>query len=280
MSPKRTSTAAAAALAPDRIQAAFDRCKAAGEGALVTYVMGGDPDPATSKAMALACVEGGADLLELGVPFSDPIADGPTIQAAAQRALARGTTLDDVLDVARAVRARSQIPIALMGYLNPLIAAGAEPLMARCTEAGVDALIIPDLLPEEAGLLAPAAQAAGVKLVYLLAPTSNPTRVANAVKAASGFLYFVSVTGVTGAQQAVADEIRPLVEKVRKATSLPVVIGFGVSTPEQARTLSPLADGVVVGSAIVKKIAEGGSRAERSARVARYVRSLKKALRR
>ncbi len=265
-------------MAPDRVQAAFERRRAAGQPALVAYVMGGDPDPVASREMALACVEGGADLLELGVPFSDPIADGPTIQAAAQRALASGTTLDDVLGVARAVRARSEIPIALMGYLNPLLARGPERLVQGCVEAGVDALIIPDLLPEEAGVLAPVAAAAGVKLVYLLAPTSNPARVEAATRAATGFLYFVSVTGVTGAAHAVASDIGPLVAAVRGRTSLPVVIGFGVSTPAQARELGPLADGVVVGSAIVRRIAEGGSRKARAGRVVRFVRSLKRAL--
>ncbi|HYD42430.1 MAG TPA: tryptophan synthase subunit alpha [Anaeromyxobacter sp.] len=263
----------------DRLQTAFDRCRAAGESALVTYVMGGDPDPATSLAMALACVAGGADVLELGVPFSDPIADGPTIQAAAQRALARGTTLDDVLDIAAKVRARSQIPIALMGYLNPMIARGVDRLVAGCKAAGVDALIVPDLLPEEAGELAAAAAAGGVKLVYLLAPTSNPARVQAAARAATGFLYFVSVTGVTGARATVPAEIGPMVAAIRKATPLPVVIGFGVSSPEQAKALGPLADGVVVGSAIVNRIAEGGTRAVRAERVTRFVRSLKRALR-
>ncbi len=273
-SPARTSDPAV-----DRIQSAFARCRDAGESALVTYVMAGDPDPATSLAMALACVEGGADLLELGVPFSDPIADGPTIQAADQRALARGTTLQDVLDIAAKVRARSQIPIALMGYLNPMIAGGVDALVAGCARAGVDALIVPDLLPEEAGLLAPAAAAAGVKLVYLLAPTSNAARVEAAARAATGFLYFVSVTGVTGARRELPPEIGSMVGAVRRATSLPVVIGFGVSSPEQARALGPLADGVVVGSAIVNRIAEGGSRAVRAERVTRFVRSLKRALR-
>jgi tryptophan synthase alpha chain len=268
----------AQAASADRIAAAFARCREAGTSALVTYVMGGDPDLATSRAMALACVEGGADLIELGVPFSDPIADGPTIQAAAERALAAGTRLDDVLEVARAVRARSDVPIALMGYLNPLVAHGAEALVHRCAEAGVDALIIPDLLPEEAELLAGPAAAAGVRLVFLLAPTSDAERIAAAARAATGFLYFVSVTGVTGARKAVADEIAPQVAAVRSAASLPVVIGFGVSTPEDARALAPLADGVVVGSAIVRKIAEGGTRNDRARRVVRLVRSLKSAL--
>jgi tryptophan synthase alpha chain len=267
------------ATAVDRLQTAFERCRAAGGPALVTYVMSGDPDPATSLAMALACVAGGADVLELGVPFSDPIADGPTIQAAAQRALARGTTLDRVLDIAAQVRARSQIPIALMGYLNPMIARGVDRLMAGCRKAGVDALIVPDLLPEEAGELAAAARSAGVKLVYLLAPTSNPARVEAAARAATGFVYFVSVTGVTGARRTVPAEIGPMVAAIRKATPLPVVIGFGISSPEQAKALGPLSDGIVVGSAIVSRIAEGGTRAARAARVTRFVRSLKRALR-
>jgi tryptophan synthase alpha chain len=277
MSPLRTPAAPEPAV--DRIQSAFARCRDAGESALVTYIMGGDPDPTTSLAMALACIEGGADLLELGLPFSDPIADGPTVQAAAQRALARGTTLDDVLEVAAKVRARSQVPIVLMGYLNPMLARGADRLMAGCKKAGVDALIVADLLPEESDMLAPAAAAAGVKLIYLLAPTSNPARVEAAVRVAGGFLYFVSVTGTTGARHSVPAEIGPLVAAVRKATPLPVVIGFGVSTPDQARELGPLADGVVVGSAIIQRIAEGGARAVRAERVVRFVRSLKRALR-
>jgi len=279
MTPLAPPPAHPEAPAPDRIRTAFDRCRSAGESALVTYVMGGDPDPSTSLSMALSCVEGGADLLELGVPFSDPIADGPTIQAAGQRALARGTTLEDVLAIAAKVRARSQIPIALMGYLNPMIAGGVDRLLAGCAGAGVDALIVPDLLPEEAGLLAPAAASRGVRMVYLLAPTSNPARVEAAARAATGFLYFVSVTGVTGARRELPPEIGPMVAAIRRATPLPVVIGFGVSSPEQARALGGLADGVVVGSAIVGRIAEGGSRAARAERVTRFVRSLKRALR-
>jgi tryptophan synthase alpha chain len=264
----------------DRLAAAFARCREAGEAALVTYVMGGDPDLATSKAMALACVEGGADLLELGVPFSDPIADGPTIQHAAERALRSGTTSADVLSVAAAVRARSEVPIALMGYLNPILAHGPERFARDCADAGVDALIVPDLLPEEADELARTFGARGVRTVFLLAPTSGPERIERAARAATGFLYFVSVTGVTGARRPVADEIGPIVKAVRARSPVPVVIGFGVSSPGAARDLAPLADGVVVGSAIVERIAAGGSRRERAERVARFVRSLKRALRR
>jgi tryptophan synthase alpha chain len=264
----------------DRIAAAFDRCRAAGEAALVTYVMAGDPDRTTSAAMALACVEGGADVLELGIPFSDPIADGPTIQHAAERALRAGTTTRDVLAVAAAVRARSGVPIALMGYLNPILAHGPERFAADCARAGVDALIVPDLLPDEADELARTFGAHGVRTVFLLAPTSGDERIAAAARAATGFLYFVSVTGVTGARRPVAEEIGPRVQRIRERSPVPVVVGFGVSSPETARALAPLADGVVVGSAIVERIAAGGTRAARAARVKRFVASLKRAVRR
>jgi tryptophan synthase alpha chain len=267
-----------AAAAPDRIRAAFDRCRAAGESALVAYVMGGDPDVATSKAMALACVENGADLLELGVPFSDPSADGPTLQRAAERALAAGTSTAEVIEIAAAVRARSDVPIALMTYLNPVLAHGVERFARDCGRAGVDALIVPDLLPEEAGEIAPVLAARGVRTVFLLAPTSGPERVEAAARAATGFLYFVSVTGVTGARKAAASDIRAQVAAVRARSAVPVVVGFGVSSPEEARALGKLADGVVVGSAIVSRIAEGGSRAARAGRVGKFVRSLKRAL--
>jgi tryptophan synthase alpha chain len=264
--------------AADRIAVAFSRCRAKGEAALVTYVMAGDPDVATSKAMAVACVEGGADLVELGIPFSDPIADGPTIQHAAERALAAGTTTRDVLAVASHLRSRSDVPIALMGYLNPILAHGVDRFAEDCERAGVDALIVPDLLPEESADIAPPLAARGVRTVFLLAPTSGPERIAAAARAASGFLYFVSVTGVTGGRRSAPAEIGPKLEAVRAASAVPVVIGFGVSTPADARALGKLADGVVVGSAIVKRIAEGGTRAARAARVRRFVASLKRAL--
>lgn len=272
----RTRTAAP----PDRIRAAFQRRRAAGEAALVTYVMGGDPDVASSKAMALACVEGGADLLEIGIPFSDPIADGPTIQHAAERALASGTTTAGVLSVAAAVRARSEVPIALMGYLNPILAHGITRFAGDCEKAGVDALIVPDLLPEEADEIGPVLAAHGVRTVFLLAPTSGPERIEAAARAATGFLYFVSVTGVTGARRALPSEVGSKVAAIRRRSKVPVVVGFGVSTPEQASALGRLADGVVVGSAIVERIAAGGARSARAARVTRFVRSLRSALRR
>jgi tryptophan synthase alpha chain len=274
-------TAAAPELsAPSRIDATFAACRARGEAALVTYVMGGDPDLATSRAMALACVEGGADLLEIGMPFSDPIADGPTIQRAAERALAAGTRAADCIELAAGVRARCAAPIALMGYVNPVLAYGEERFVEDCARAGVDALILPDLPPEESADLARLARARGVATVFLLAPTSTPERRRAACAAASGFLYFVSVTGVTGARRAVSDDLAPALRAVREESPVPVVVGFGVSTPAQARALAGLADGVVVGSAIVSRVAEGGARRVRAERVRRFVRSLKRATRR
>jgi tryptophan synthase alpha chain len=262
----------------ERIQEAFQRCRAEGRGALVTYVMGGDPDVAGSARMALACVDGGADLLEIGVPFSDPIADGPTIQLAAERALRHRTSPRDCLAVVRAVRRRSQVPVALMGYLNPLLAAG-EGFLAEAAEAGVDALIIPDLLPEESAELAAGAARHGLALVFLVAPTSTPARVEAAARAATGFVYFVSVTGVTGARAELPADLAGKVAAVRAASRVPVVIGFGVSGPEQAAALGRLADGVVVGSAIVSRVAAPGPVAARAGRVSRFVRTLAKALR-
>jgi tryptophan synthase alpha chain len=274
------STATQPSPAPHRIARAFAACRARGEAALVTYVMGGDPDLVTSLEMALACARGGADLLEIGVPFSDPIADGPTIQRAAERSLAAGTTAADCLALAAAVRARSEIPIALMGYVNPMLAYGEERFLRDCAKAGVDALIVPDLPPEEAGRFGELARARGVALIFLLAPTSTPTRRAAACAAARGFLYFVSVAGVTGARKALPADLAPKLAAVRAESPVPVVIGFGISTPAQAKALAPLADGLVVGSAIVNRIAEPGSRKARAERVATYVRSLKRAMKR
>jgi tryptophan synthase alpha chain len=265
---------------PDRIQAAFDAAARRGSAALVTYVMAGDPDLATSRDMALACAAGGADILEIGMPFSDPIADGKTIQAAGERALRSGTNVAACLRLAAEVRRRTAAAIALMGYVNPVLAYGEERFLDDCAAAGVDALILPDLPPEEASSFRVAAAKRGVKLVFLLAPTSTPARVAAACDAATGFVYFVSVTGVTGARASLPTDLGAKVAAVRKRSPVPVVVGFGVGTPAQARAVGKLADGVVVGSAIVQRIAESGSRKARADRVRRFVASLSRALRR
>ncbi len=264
----------------DRIATMFDAARAREEAVLVTYLMAGDPDLATSKAAAAACAEAGADLIEIGMPFSDPIADGPTIQRAAERALASGTTVADALAVAAHVRARSNVRIALMGYVNPVLAYGLERFFTDGAAAGVDAIILPDVPPEEADELGRLAEAAGVKTVFLLAPTSTEPRRRAAAAAATGFLYFVSVTGVTGARKALPADLAAQVAAVRAASLVPVVVGFGVSTPAQAHDVARLADGVVVGSAIVSRLAEKGSRKARADRVRRFVKALKRAMRR
>jgi len=264
----------------DRTRQAFLGARERGEAALVTYVMAGDPDLATSRAMALACAEGGADVIELGMPFSDPIADGRTIQAAGERALAAGTGVEDCLRLATEVRRGTGAAIALMGYVNPILAFGEARFLDRCAASGVDAVIVPDLPPEEAVDFRRLAAERGVATVFLLAPTSTDGRVAEACSAATGFVYFVSVTGVTGARRELPLDLAGKVAAVRARSPVPVVVGFGVSTPAQAAEVGRLADGVVVGSAIVERIARGGTRGERAGRVRRFVASLRKALRR
>ena len=262
---------------PERVAAAFAARRARGEAALVAYVMGGDPDLRASREVALACAEGGADILEIGVPFSDPIADGPTIQAAGERALAAGTTPARVIRLAAAVRRRTEIPIALMGYLNPVLAFGEARFLDGCARAGVDALILPDLPPEEAGEIGRLARERGVGTVFLLAPTSTEARRAAACAASTAFVYFVSVTGVTGARKTLPQDLSAQLAATRAVSPVPVVVGFGVSTPEQARALGRLADGVVVGSAIVSRAAAARGRAGRAVR--RFVGSLARAMR-
>lgn len=260
---------------PDRVAAAFAACRAEGRAAFVAYVMAGDPDPDASVAAALACVEGGADLVELGVPFSDPIADGPTIQKAALRARAAGTTLATCLDVARRVRERADAPLVLMGYLNPILAFGEDAFFAACAAAGVDAALVPDLPPEHAAPLQAPARARGVHLPFLLAPTSTDARIASVAAAATGFVYYVSVTGVTGARAELPADLAARLALVREKSPVPVVAGFGLSTPEQVAAVGRRADGVAVGSAIVARVAEGGGADAIAARVRDYVRALR-----
>jgi len=264
----------------ERVARAFRSAAERGEAALVTYLMAGDPDLGTSRAMALACAEGGADVIEIGMPFSDPIADGKTIQAAGERALRAGTGVAECLELAAAVRRKTDAALALMGYLNPVLSRGEASFLDGCVQAGVDAVILPDLPPEEAGEFRRLAGERGVATVFLLAPTSTERRVAEVCAAASGFVYFVSVTGVTGARRLLPRDLGAQVAAVRARSSVPVAVGFGVSSPEQAGEVAQLADGVVVGSAIVERIARGGPLRERSARVRRFVASLKKAVRR
>jgi len=268
-------------LSKARIDARFAALKAEGRAAFVGYVMAGDPDAAVALSILKGLPAAGADLIELGFPFSDPMAEGPPIQRAAQRALAGGMTLKGALDLVRGFRAGDQTtPLILMGYMNPLVTWGVGAFARDAAEAGVDGLIVVDCPPEEAGPLADALDAAGVSLIRLATPTTDDARLKVVVRRTSGFVYYVSVAGVTGVKEADAATVAPHVERVRKASGLPVAVGFGIKTPERASAIARVADAVVVGSALVDEVAEALKMNEDvTARVLSKVNSLSKAVR-
>ena len=266
----------------DRLATRFAACAAEGRAALVTFVTAGDPDLVTSAQVVRALAQAGADVIELGVPFTDPMADGPAIQAGNLRALAAGTTLARVLDLVRDVRTTdSATPLVLMGYFNPLLAYGIDRFAADASAAGVDGLIVVDLPPEEDAELRPALAAHGLHLVRLATPTTDDARLPRVLDGASGFLYYVSVAGVTGTSSAEDADIVAAVARLKAATDLPVAVGFGIRTPAQAAAVARHADGVVVGSAIVSLIADAhAARANDIAdRVGSFVKSLSDAVR-
>ncbi|MDE2301494.1 MAG: tryptophan synthase subunit alpha [Sphingomonadales bacterium] len=226
--------------------------------ALVTFVTAGDGDTA---AILDALVAGGADVIELGMPFTDPMADGPAIQAANLRALGAGTTTADIFRIAAGFRARHATPLVLMGYANPMLARGSDWFAQQCAKAGVDGVICVDIPPEEDGDLGPALRARGIALIRLATPTSDAARLPAILEGSSGFLYYVSVAGITGKQQAVQASIEEAVARLKAATALPVAVGFGVRHPEQAAAIARVADGVVVGSALVELVAQHGAEA-------------------
>jgi tryptophan synthase alpha chain len=259
-----------------RIASAFERARTESRKVLVAYLCAGDPSLAHTEKAVPALAAAGADIIELGVPFSDPIADGPVIQAAAQRALDGGTTPGQVLElVARLRQSGVAAPLVLMGYLNPIVAMGLEAFCAAAAKAGVDGLIVPDLPVDEADELAAAASSKGLDLVLLAAPTTTPERLARIGAMTRGFLYYVSVTGVTGGRAQLPDDLPAQLAEARKASRVPVAVGFGVSTPEQARTLGAHADAVVVGSALVKQLHDDGGAPDG---IAARVRALAEAL--
>jgi len=240
--------------APGRLEAAFHgHDKAA---ALMPYLMGGFPDLDSSRAAGEACAAAGADILELGVPFSDPLADGPVIHAAGTAALAAGARMDGVLSVCEALSSR--LPVVLMAYSNPVLGSGAGEYARRAAEAGAAGLIVPDLPHDEAGELREACDAAGLALVPLVAPTTTPERVSAIGADARGFVYTVALAGTTGEREELAPGLTDTVARVREASQVPVAVGFGISTPRQARQVAELADGVIVGSRIVRAMGEGG----------------------
>lgn len=239
-----------------RIDARFAELKAEGRAGFVAYVMAGDPDQATALEVVKGLVRSGADLIELGMPFTDPMADGPSIQKAALRSLAAHTKMADVLETVRGFRqADHATPLILMGYLNPVLSYGYDRFAQDAGAAGVDGLIIVDCPPEEADPLADALDGAGLALIRLATPTTDDARLPAVVRRTAGFVYYVSVAGVTGAAEAQADVVAPAVARVRAASGLPVAVGFGVKTPQRAAAVAKVADAVVVGSALVEEIA-------------------------
>jgi len=264
----------------NRLDATFDQLRAKGEKALIAYIMAGDPGLAETEQLVIAFEQAGADIIELGVPFSDPIADGPVIQQAAERALRSGTSLRQILTSVKSLRERTDIPLVLMVYYNSIYAMGIESFCAAAKDAGVDGLIVPDMPPDEAGPLKDPAREAGLRLVFLLAPTSTPARRAYVAKQSQGFLYYVSLTGITGVKIHNLSEVAQNVAKIRTATRIPIAVGFGIQTPEDAANVSTMADGVIVGSAIVKEIALHQQKPDMVPAVAAFVGSLKQAMRR
>ena len=264
-----------------RIDARFAALKAEGRAAFVAYVMAGDPDAATAAKILAGLPGAGADLIEVGFPFSDPMAEGPPIQRAAQRALAKGMTLQGTLDLVRGFRAGDQTtPVILMGYANPLASRGYEAFAGDAADAGVDGIIVVDLPPEEADPLADALDRVQLSLIRLATPTSDDARLATIVRRTSGFVYYVSVAGVTGVKEADAAVVAPHVARVRRASGLPVAVGFGIRTPERAAAIARVADAAVVGSALVDEIAQAVEMNEDvTPRVLSKVNSLAKAVR-
>lgn len=239
-----------------RITGQFRKIRRRNGKAFIPYIMAGDPDIKRTRDLITILENCGADIIELGVPFSDPLADGPTIQKAAQRAREEGVTLGTVIEFVADVRKTSQIPIILMTYYNPIFKYGEDRFAADASSAGVDGVIVPDLPPDEAANLITHARTSGLDTIFLLAPTSTETRIHKVVRASTGFIYYVPITGITGSKLALDVSVESHIRRIRNVTDKPVAVGFGISTPEEAAGISRFADGVIVGSAIVKRVRE------------------------
>lgn len=236
-----------------RIETTFKRLKSENKKAFIPYIMAGDPDLQKTEEYVLILNECGADIIELGVPFSDPLADGPTIQRAAERALKAGVTLKKIIPFVKKLRQRTQVPIVLMTYYNPVFKYGENAFIKDSVDADIDGVIIPDLPPEEGEGFIKLANDAGLSTIFLIAPTSTKGRIKKVISACSGFVYYVSLTGITGSKLPHEETFKRHIASVKKSTDKPVAVGFGISTPEDAKRISQIADGVIVGSAIVKK---------------------------
>jgi tryptophan synthase alpha chain len=264
----------------DPIASTFERCRREKRAAFIPYLTAGDPDLATSARLVEALARGGADIIELGVPFSDPIADGPVNQRAAYRALRSGTSLSGVLELVSQVRADIETPIVLFTYYNPIQVRGVEHFAEQASASGVDGILCVDLPPEEGGELVPALVEQGIDPVFLLAPTSTRDRIRKVAEASRGFVYYVSRTGVTGERSALSASLASELRRVRRIVGLPIAVGFGISTPEQAKAVARLADGVVVGSALVRIVEEHSNDPDLPDRLEQRVRELAAGLRR
>jgi len=263
----------------NRIKAKFKKLKQEKKKAFVAFITAGDPNLATTEKLALEFADCGIDILELGVPFSDPLADGPTIQAASGRALKNRVNLRDVFRLVRALRRRVDLPIALLTYYNIILHFGVKDFVKQAKSAGVDGVIVPDLPPEEAKDLIKAARKDDFATIFLLAPTSDKRRIREVSSASSGFIYYVSLTGTTGARKKLPKEVIKKVRQIKRITPKPVCVGFGVSTPRQARMVASVADGVIVGSAIIKVIEKNlKSRKNLITKTVRFTRRLRQAI--
>ena len=241
-----------------RIDQTFEKLKSEGKKAFVSYIMAGDPDFETSLELVMGLPAAGVDIIELGLPFTDPMADGPTIQLAGGRSLSSGMTLMKTLEMARIFRKNDDsTPIVIMGYYNPIYSYGVEKFLIDAKSSGIDGLIVVDLPPEEDEELCIPAQAAGINFIRLATPTTDENRLPKVLQNTSGFVYYVSITGITGAAEAQATDVGPEVARIQKDSGLPVVVGFGINTPEKAKAIAEVADGAVVGSAIVSELALG-----------------------
>lgn len=258
----------------NRIDQRFAELKSRNEKAFIPFITAGDPNLGITAQLVIELEKAGADIIEFGVPFSDPLADGPVNQEAAQRALINDVCLEDILTCVKGLREKTQIPILLFTYFNPVLAYGVEALAKDAAEAGVDGILCVDLPVEEASDHIEAFNGAGLSTVFLLAPTSTEKRVEIVAKASTGFIYYVSRTGVTGEQSAIENTVQPMVERIKSFTDIPVAVGFGVSNPEQASEIAGYGDGVVVGSAIVRMIGELGDTPETAAKVGAFVKTL------
>ena len=241
----------------NKIENTFKKLKQTGRKALIPYLMAGDPSLDATKQFVSELEEAGADIIELGVPFSDPLADGPVIQRAHERALQKGISLKKVIALVKEIRQSSHIPLILMTYYNPVFKFGVETFIKEAADSGVDGVIIPDLIPDEAHDFISVARKHKIDTIFLLAPTSTLERIKRVVKVSTGFIYYVSITGITGAKLAIGDPMKDTLKLIKSNTNKPVAVGFGISNPEEAAEISKLAEGVIIGSAIVRLIAEG-----------------------